>query len=309
MKYKKNVFWLLISNLLVVSGILSYWFLSNEKPILASGNFNGERAETDITTQVAFGPRIPGSTAHALTIQYIQDELQTAGWNSVVLEQEYKGKIAYNIMATRNSHGPSIMLGAHYDSRIVADADPIPSNRATPVPGANDGASGVAVLLEIARVLPKNSASTALLFIDIEDNGHLPGWEWIMGSSAFSENMSFTPKAVIIIDMIGDADLNIFMERNSDPEITAQIWQTAKNLGSDSTFIPEYKYQVLDDHLPFIEKGIQAVDIIDLDYPYWHTTMDTPDKISANSLKIVGDTLLAWIRDYGSCFDNPGCIK
>ena len=98
--------------------------------------------------------------------------------------------------------------------------------------------------------------------------------------------------------MIGDADLNIYMEKNSDEEYTRQIWDTAAKLGYDKAFIPQYKYQVEDDHLPFIQKGLRAVDIIDLDYPYWHTVQDTADKVSAGSLSIVGTTLLTWIKSF-----------
>jgi Zn-dependent M28 family amino/carboxypeptidase len=103
------------------------------------------------------------------------------------------------------------------------------------------------------------------------------------------------PRAVIIVDMVGDADLNIYKERNSDPEIMDEIWGTAKRLGYESKFIPDYKHSMLDDHTPFLEAGIPAVDIIDFDYPYWHTTQDTPDKVSAESLQVVGETLRAWL--------------
>ena len=95
--------------------------------------------------------------------------------------------------------------------------------------------------------------------------------------------------------MIGDADLNIYMEHNSNYDLTKAIWQTAKELGYESKFIPEYKYSMLDDHTPFLEGGIPAVDIIDFDYPYWHTVQDTPDKVSAESLQVVGETLRTWV--------------
>ena len=97
------------------------------------------------------------------------------------------------------------------------------------------------------------------------------------------------------------------MERNSDSELTTQLWQTAQKLGYENVFIPKYKYRVVDDHIPFINKGLRAVDIIDLDYKYWHTVQDTPDKISATSLEKVGQTLLVWIRDYGVCLKNQNC--
>lgn len=305
MKSKRLIIGLMIFVALVFLGIFA-WNTWNHvtSPTLV---FDKQRALQDVVAQVEFGPRVPGSPAHQQTIDFIQNELQLAGWISSVLEQQINGHTAYNILATRNNETPVILLGAHYDSRLQADNDPLAANHNLPVPGANDGASGVAVLLEIARSLPPVRVPCALLFIDIEDNGRLPGWEWIQGSTVFAGNLTFQPKAVVIIDMIGDADLNIYMERNSDSELTTQLWQTAQKLGYENAFIPEYKYRVLDDHIPFINKGLRAVDIIDLDYKYWHTVQDTPDKISATSLEKVGQTLLAWIRDYGVCLKNQNC--
>ena len=110
-----------------------------------------------------------------------------------------------------------MIIGAHYDSRLLADPDPDPSLRNQPVPGANDGASGVAVLLELARILPKNLDKTIwLVFFDAEDNGNIPGYDWIMGSRVFVQTLIDKPDEAIIIDMIGDADLNIYQEKNSD---------------------------------------------------------------------------------------------
>lgn len=260
--------------------------------------FDGTRAYTDVLAQTAFGPRTPGSQAHADTVAYISTELKKAGWIPTLQKQEINGHIAENIVAKRNEATPTILLGAHYDSRLWADNDNDPANRRQPVPGANDGASGVAVLLEIARTLPRDSASVWLVFFDIEDNGSIPGWDWILGSKAYAGSLTVKPKVVVVVDMIGDANLNINMEHNSDAEYTRQIWGAAKRLGYESAFLPEYKYTVEDDHLPFIEKGLRAVDIIDLDYPYWHTVQDTADKVSAKSLQIVGATLLEWIKGF-----------
>jgi hypothetical protein len=150
----------------------------------------------------------------------------------------------------------------------------------------------------LARALPKDSAPVWLVFFDAEDNGRIEGWDWILGSRAYARSLVTQPKVVVVVDMIGDADLNIYMERNSDAEFTRQIWDAAKRLGYESVFIPDYKYRVLDDHVPFIEKGLRAVDIIDLDYPHWHTVADTADKVSAHSLQIVGETLLEWLKGF-----------
>jgi hypothetical protein len=305
MKIKRLIAGLLVFDVLVIIGIFIWNTQDTATPIPPV--FNGQRAWQDVATQVTFGPRLPGSPAHQKTVAYIQKELELAGWSNQVLEQQINGHTAYNILATRSNTTPIILFGAHYDSRLQADNDPDPANQSLPVPGANDGASGVAVLLEIARSLPANSTPCDLLFIDIEDNGRLPGWDWIQGSSAFASAMTIQPQAVVIVDMIGDADLNIYMEKNSDTGLTAQIWGAAKKLGYESAFIPEPKYRVLDDHTPFLNKGLRAVDIIDLDYKYWHTTQDTADKVSADSLQKVGDTLLAWVRDFGPCLSRQNC--
>lgn len=180
---------------------------------------------------------------------------------------------------------------------MLADRDPNPENRTQPAPGANDGASGVAVLLELARVLPQETKQQIwLVFFDGEDNGNLPGWDWVLGSRAFVESLGEKkPEAVVIVDMIGDADLDIYFERNSNEQLAAEIWAQAAELGYAERFIAQPKHRMLDDHTPFLQAGIPAVDIIDFDYPYWHTTQDTVDKISAHSLQAVGATLLAWL--------------
>jgi Zn-dependent M28 family amino/carboxypeptidase len=201
-----------------------------------------------------------------------------------------------NVIAKRGSGSPWVVLGAHYDSRLWANQDPDPAKQKDPVPGADDGASGVAVLTELGRSLPSDLPGQIwLVFFDVEDNGEIPGWDWLLGSQAFVQNLQTLPDAAVILDMIGDANLNIYEERNSDPTINQQVWDTAARLGYGSQFIKSDKYSMLDDHTPFLNAGIPSVDIIDFDYPYWHTTQDTVDKTSASSLKAVGDTVQAWL--------------
>ncbi len=299
---KKIIF---LSPIILLLGAVALWAAWPHPTIEAE--FDGERAYQDVVRQVEFGPRIPGSESHAQVIAYIQAELKAAGWKSEVINAELKGQPVKNIRAWRVEAEPAILLGAHYDTRIYSDNDPNPENHTLPVPGANDGGSGAAVLLEIARVLPEKSVPVELVFFDAEDNGRIAGWDWILGSSAYADSMQSQPGAVVIVDMIGDADLNIYMESNSDPALTRQIWETAKRLGYEHAFIAQYKYRVLDDHLPFVAKGLKAVDIIDLDYPHWHTIADTPDKVSAQSLEIVGKTLLSWLASYGECIAQSNC--
>ncbi|MBN1303200.1 MAG: M28 family peptidase [Anaerolineales bacterium] len=257
--------------------------------------FDGQRALEDIVTQISFGPRIPGSRSHARVVSWIQSELKMAGWSTQLQSTRYAGHPIENITAFRSSQNPQVILAAHYDSRIVADQDTNPAHHTQAVPGANDGASGVAVLLELSRTLPEDIPPLWLVFLDAEDNGQIEDWDWILGSRAYAAELQVSPQAIIIIDMIGDADLNIYKEYNSDPLLTESIWEQAAELGYMDVFIPEYKYRIVDDHIPFIEAGFPAIDIIDFDYPYWHTLEDTPDKVSAESLEIVGNTLWHWL--------------
>jgi Zn-dependent M28 family amino/carboxypeptidase len=253
-----------------------------------------------VAFQTDLGPRIPGSEAHRQVIDWIQTETEKHGWQTEVQDAVMLGHPIVNVIAKRlpdqDASIPWIIIGAHFDSRLIADKDPDPEKRSQPVLGANDGASGVAVLMELARTLPSDLQKEIwLVFFDAEDNGNIPGWDWILGSRAFVDNLESQPDAAVIVDMIGDADLNIYMERNSNAELTAQIWATAADLGYAEVFIPLPKYSILDDHTPFLNAGIPAVDIIDFDYPYWHTSEDTDDKVSDQSLQIVGEVLTAWL--------------
>jgi Zn-dependent M28 family amino/carboxypeptidase len=275
----------------VIAGILPD-ALGGEAPV----GFDGERAYQDVLYQESLGPRLPGSPAHEQAVNWMVEELDSTGWATEIQETEMLGHPIRNVIAKRGEGRPWIILGAHYDSRFFADRDSDPSQHMQPVLGANDGASGVAVLLELARSLPPVMASQVwLVFFDAEDQGRIEGWDWILGSRAFAESLQGTPDSVIIVDMIGDADLNIYYERNSDAELSQTIFETAHELGYEDQFIQEEKYSILDDHTPFLELGIPAVDLIDFDYPYWHTTADTADKVSSESLSAVGVTLRHWI--------------
>ena len=290
----------LLISLIAIGVILLFtlgWFVYSTLSRLETktATFDGQRAYADVKTQVAFGPRIPGTAGHDQAWKWMRSELEEAGWQVAEQDSVAMGQPIKNIVAKRSDESPQIVIGAHYDSRIFADNDSDRANQKQPVPAANDGASGVAVLLELARTLPKDSVPVWLVFFDAEDNGRIEGWDWLLGSREFVKNNPVRPRAVVVIDMIGDAELDIYKEKNSNPAITDQIWKTARDLGYGDKFIDTYKYSMLDDHTPFLEAGIPAVDIIDFDYPYWHTTQDTPDKVSADSLKAVGDTLIAWI--------------
>jgi Zn-dependent M28 family amino/carboxypeptidase len=191
-----------------------------------------------------------------------------------------------------------VIIGAHYDTRPAADREPDPQRRREWILGANDGASGVAVLLELARVLDPDRLSNEvwLVFFDAEDRGFLDGWPYSVGSRYLAQNLTVTPHQVVIVDMVGDVDQQLYLEQYSTQRLQAEIWAVAAGLGYEPYFIPQAGYAVIDDHIPFLERAIPAVDIIDFDYPHWHTLADTPDKVAPQSLERVGRTLEAWLQ-------------
>ena len=261
-------------------------------PTASAGNFDGQRAFQHIEAQMAIGPRPSGSAAGRKTGDYIIAQLREQGWQVEEQEFVYRGVQGRNIVGKAGT-GPVALIGAHYDTRRLADNDPDPALRTEPVPGANDGASGVAVLLELARVLNRERLKNEvwLTFFDAEDNGRLDGWEFIAGSQEMASRLTVRPEMVVIADMIGDRDQQIYKEQNSTPELVTKIWDIAARLGYDEVFLPTAKWAILDDHTPFLQRGIPAVDLIDFDYPYWHTTQDTTDKVAPESLERVGRVL------------------
>jgi hypothetical protein len=293
---KKNTKILIATTIFIILFLqMSHISTNNSGPY----GFDGNRAFKDIETQIDFGPRYHGSRGHANTIEWLRSSLESSGWQVLTQNGIYQNVYITNIIAHRGSEAPDIILGAHYDTRMFADKDPNPANLTNPVPGANDGASGVAVLLEIARVLPDDFHSDIwLVFFDAEDNGNIPGWDWILGSRFFVENMKYHPDAMVLLDMVGDKELQIFKERSSSSSLSDSIWIEARKLGYGKYFPSISRHTILDDHIPFIEAGISSVNIIDFDYPYHHTIEDTVDKVSAKSLQIVGDTILSWLDKY-----------
>ncbi len=295
MNRKKVVLYLTGIGLLLALALAWYARAFVLKREAETAEFNAERAYADVQTQVAFGPRTPGSEAHARLLEWLRGQLEAAGWQVEIQQAEALGHPIRNVVAYRTKEVPRILLAAHYDSRLYASRDPDPHKWTEPVPGANDGASGVAVLLELARILPEETVPLWLVFFDAEDNGDIPGWDWLLGSRAFVAQMQVRPEAMLLVDMVGDPDLSLPMEGNSDVALRTSIWETAAALGYEKIFIPQVRYTVQDDHVPFLEAGVPAADIIDLEYPYWHTTSDTPEHVSARSLQIVGEVLLTWL--------------
>ena len=165
--------------------------------------FSGDQALSDVAFQVALGPRTVGSQAHDQVVTWMESELSQAGWLVERQETTSMGHPIQNVIAKRGQGQPWIILGAHYDLRLYADQDPDPAKKLWGVDGANDGASGVAVMLELARSLPqKIQGQIWLVMIDNEDNGDIPGWDWLLGSQAFVDQLKGKPDAAVIIDMM-----------------------------------------------------------------------------------------------------------
>lgn len=292
--------------LAVLTGIAIYALVApaTQPPassLAAASPFDGQRAYQDVVAQCDLGPRHAGSEGNARCAAYIMDQLKAAGWAVGTQEFVYQGIQCRNIIgkagiiAKAGAGDRLLLVGAHFDTRLYADNDPDPANREKPVPGANDGASGVAVLLELARTLGPPSYQVWLAFFDAEDNGRIDGWPFCVGSSYMADHLDARPDAVVVVDMIGDADQQIYYERTSNQQLNGVLWDVAARLGYDQWFVPQLHHSVWDDHTAFLKKGITAVDLIDFDYPYWHTVQDTPDKVSPASLERVGRVLQAHI--------------
>jgi glutaminyl-peptide cyclotransferase len=260
--------------------------------------FDGQKAYEQVLAQVAFGPRPTGSPEGWATGDYIVQQLKALGWTVETQEFVFRGVKGRNVIG-KAGQGPVVILGAHYDTRPAADQDPDPANRQKPILGADDGGSGVAVLLELARVLDREALDRQvwLAFFDAEDRGRLDGWPFSVGAREMAQSLTVKPQAMVLVDMVGDAEQTIYYENNSDKELSAQIWAVAAQLGYGDHIIAQPKYTIIDDHLPFKEVGIPSVDMIDFDYPYWHTLADTADKVSPISLERVGRTLQTWLAE------------
>lgn len=262
--------------------------------------FSGERAMKLLKRQVAMGPRVPGSLPHSHTRQLIKSELRK--WVDRIEEQSFNyqrgsSRIPMtNIVGYLHPDAPRLVLvAAHYDTRPFADMD-VGANRKQPIPGANDGASGVAVLLELARVLAGKlpaDAGVFFVFFDGEDFGHSLSTMFI-GSRYFARHLDSALKARVdfgvLLDMIGDRDLKILRETHSEAvahRVFAALLELQEALGLD-VMSDWGSVTIFDDHLPLNAAGLRVYDLIDFTYKPWHTMEDTPDKTSARSLQAVG---------------------
>ena len=276
-------------------------------PVLSS--FNGNEAFSFLVQQCDFGPRKPGTAAHEKCLQYIVQNLKPYA-NTVKLQpftfRDDARDITLhltNIAAVFNPNAKrKVMLFTHWDTRPTADEELDPGPRSQPIPGADDGASGTAVLLELARVLHQTppTVGVVLLFVDGEDWGPDDD-KMYLGAKYFAAHPGdLRPDYAILLDMIGKKNLSIQREMTSEevhPELDKKVWDTAAALGYTTQFAPGSRWRISDDHDSFNAAGIPAIDLIDFNYADWHKLSDTPDKCSPDSLKAVGDVMAQVIAD------------
>ena len=321
---------LILLVLFIFSGVY-IWFKSNKSQetnvessaiIVETPVFNSDSAYAYIAKQVSFGPRIPNSSAQIVCKDWMVKKLKEYGWQVKIQEftsfryDGYKMK-GYNIMAAYQPQiQKRILLGAHWDARSIADKDSVDKNK--PIDAANDGASGVGVMLEIARVLSETkkrpTVGVDLIFFDLEDHGephdftgNLSTTSWALGSQHWATHIipeNYRPYYGILLDMVGARGAKFPHEGTSmqyAPGIVRSIWATAADLGYGNMFIDEDAFGISDDHTAVNEVGkIQMIDIIDLrpvnggfDFgSFHHTHQDNLNIIDKSTLKAVGQTLL-----------------
>lgn len=278
--------------------------------------FSGDSAYARVADQVAMGPRVPGSEANARLGRYLVDKLQAYGADTVMVQKtvaDVAGKPTpvVNILGRFGAdRHKKVLLLAHYDTRPVADEDPDESKRNRPIDGANDGASGTGVLLEVARTIGRqmpDSIGVDILFVDAEDSGDSGDDEsWCIGVKEWVKQMPYPialkPRFGILLDMVGGRDAVFHREYFSDRmarNVTDKIWSRAAVSGYTSRFPNEAGIPVVDDHLPLIQAGIPTVDIIEnrnpatgTFNPTWHTHADNLSNIDPTTLQIVGQVVL-----------------
>jgi Zn-dependent M28 family amino/carboxypeptidase len=266
----------------------------------AGGAFDSARAFGYLKDLVAIGPRVAGSPENARTREYIIKTLAAMGIAAV--EQPFEARTPHGVVKMANvratlagDRSERIILGSHFDTKLFREFRFV---------GASDGGSSTAALLELARGLKDRPRpfTIELLFLDGEEAVE----DWSPTDSTYGSRFYVRDarekgtlssiKAFILLDMIGDRDLNIRRESNSTPWLTEIVWSAARRVGHGRHFLPDAT-PIEDDHLPFLEAGVPSVDIIDLDYPAWHTAQDTLENVSAASLQVVGDVVLAALPD------------
>jgi len=267
--------------------------------------FDGKRAYEHLKRQVAFGPRNPNSRGARECLAWLAMTLRSSADEVRLQEFTHQGygemlRLTNVVASFRPEEKVRVLLLAHWDTRPRAEQDENPARRGEPIAGANDGASGVAVLLELAAMLKQAPPPVGvdILLTDGEDYGYEGDLQnYFLGARHFARTKpaGYNPRFGILLDMVGDTYLEIPREGYSERyarDVNDLVWRTAAELGV-SQFVQSVGSLVDDDHLPLNEAGIKTIDLIDFDYPdptnrYWHTHQDTPDKCSPASLEAVG---------------------
>jgi hypothetical protein len=295
---------------LVVVGLLLIAACKGKEP--KAGKFDGEAAIRYAKAQIDFGPRIPGTASAQRAGDWIVNEMKKRADTVIVqtwthVTQDGKQLPMRNILARFNpAAADRILYVTHWDTRPISDQAENLGERQLPVPGANDGASGVGLFVALGDALKKNPTTTGvdLLFVDGEDYGEFDDKlaDVLIGSAYFAKHppdSAYRPMFGVLWDMIGDKDLSLKKEGYSvqqAPEVVDRVWSKAAELGHDRVFLPVEQGAITDDHVPLLQAGFRVIDVIDLDYPYHHRPTDTMDKISARSLSIVGEVAEALLR-------------
>lgn len=297
-----------------------------ETPQAVVPDFSGDSAMAFVRAQTDMGPRVPGSAAHARCRAWLVERLAAAGADTVFVQ---RGTIANgcgkdvginNVMGRFGlDKGTRLLLLAHYDTRPWADEDPDPANRNTPIDGANDGASGVGVLLQLAQMIGRQAPGVGvdILFVDAEDSGITdesdPNTDntWCLGSQYFVANLPYSgqlPRGAVLLDMVGGRDAVFHREFFSDSQaraLTDRVWKAAAEAGQGARFTDNVAGAINDDHVHLLYAGIPAVDIIEIGHPQtggfnptWHTLQDNIDNIDPATLQAVGNVVARFVYTY-----------
>lgn len=292
--------------------------------------FNADSAYVFVAHQIQAGPRIPGSAAHGAVADWLEAQVRAFGADTVIVQRTTMYNVdgsavpVRNILAKYNQDATDrLLLLAHYDTRPWADEDPDPANHKKPIDGANDGASGVGVLLEVARQMGQRNPGTGvdILFTDAEDSGisapegadqatqERYDRSWCLGTQYFVRNLPYdaghVPTAAILLDMVGGKDAVFpqeYFSMQAAPGLVKRIADAASAAGHSGRFPATVGGAVNDDHVPLIQAGIPAVDIIEIGHPAtgsfnptWHTLQDNLQNIDISTLNAVGATILTLI--------------
>jgi len=313
---------LLIPCFFIFLGLLVFilpYFLTNSIKIQnvdVELQFNGENAYEFVEDQLNIGFRIPGTQERANCANYFLLKFREIDYNFTYIFHNFTvhSTECQNVLFKLNQNYDNIIiLAAHYDTRAKATKDPLQTNRDLPIPGANDGASGSAVLIELAKVLYKQKANLScqiwFLFFDAEDQGKdlasgIVGWDWCEGSKKFVEeiNKFYDSKTeffdcMILLDMVGGSNLKFIKEKYSTSSLLNELFTVGRKLGYTSEFpLKSISASITDDHTAFIKYGIPAADLIinfwnNPNWPYHHTTDDNLNHISNYSLEVTGKTV------------------